>query len=217
MKKIVALVLAMVLGISMIGCSSNNSVATVNGEGIPLEYYKIYTNWTRLGYESSYGFTSSTWETEMQDQTTSSNSDSSGTSDKSKSSEKTTYWDNFKSQVLQAMEQSEVIYQKAKEVKVEPTDKEIQEQVDDFNKSINSNETTKEQAKKAGITDKFLTYIFTRELANSAYQEYFNKHTKVDDATLKKEYESNKQAYNTVTASHILISTKDSDGKELYD
>ena len=215
MKKIVALVLAMVLGISMIGCSSNNSVATVNGEGIPLEYYKIYTNWTRLGYESSYGFTSSTWETEMQDQTTSSNSDSSGTSDKSKSSEKTTYWDNFKSQVLQAMEQSEVIYQKAKEVKVEPTDKEIQEQVDDFNKSINSNETTKEQAKKAGITDKFLTYIFTRELANSAYQEYFNKHTKVDDATLKKEYESNKQAYNTVTASHILISTKDSDGKEL--
>ena len=53
MKKIVALVLAMVLGISMIGCSSNNSVATVNGEGIPLEYYKIYTNWTRLGYESS--------------------------------------------------------------------------------------------------------------------------------------------------------------------
>ena len=215
MKKIVALVLAMVLGISMIGCSSNNSVATVNGEGIPLEYYKIYTNWTRLGYESSYGFTSSTWETEMQDQTTSSNSDSSGTSDKSKSSEKTTYWDNFKSQVLQAMEQSEVIYQKAKEVKVEPTDKEIQEQVDDFNKSINSNETTKEQAKKAGITDKFLTYIFTRELANSAYQEYFNKHTKVDDATLKKEYESNKQAYNTVTASHILISTKGSDGKEL--
>ena len=135
MKKIVALVLAMVLGISMIGCSSNNSVATVNGEGIPLEYYKIYTNWTRLGYESSYGFTSSTWETEMQDQTTSSNSDSSGTSDKSKSSEKTTYWDNFKSQVLQAMEQSEVIYQKAKEVKVEPTDKEIQEQVDDFIKT----------------------------------------------------------------------------------
>ena len=36
MKKIVALVLAMVLGISMIGCSSNNSVATVNGEGIQI-------------------------------------------------------------------------------------------------------------------------------------------------------------------------------------
>ena len=67
MKKIVALVLAMVLGISMIGCSSNNSVATVNGEGIPLEYYKIYTNWTRLGYEASYGFTSSTWETKQEE------------------------------------------------------------------------------------------------------------------------------------------------------
>lgn len=208
MKKIVALVLAMVLGISMIGCS-NSSVATVNGEGIPLKYYEIYLNWTKLGYESSYGFTSSTWETEMEDQTTSSSSDSSS------SAEKTTYWDNFKSQILQSMEQSEVIYQKAKEVKVEPSDKDVKEAVKDFNKQIESSETSKEQAEKAGFTDEFLTYIFTRELSIESYQEYFNKKTKVEDATLKKEYESNKDEYNTVTASHILISTQDSNGEEL--
>lgn len=216
MKKIVALVLAMVLGISMIGCSSNGGyVATVNGEGIPLEYYKIYATWTRLGYESSYGFTSSTWETEMEDNTSSSSSDSSDTSGKSSSSSKSTYWDTFKSQILQSMEQSEVIYQKAKEVEVEPTEKEVKKQVESFKEEIDSNDTTKEQAEKAGFTDEFLTYIFTRELANSAYQEYFNEHTKVDDATLKSEYESNTKAYNTVTASHILISTQDSDGNEL--
>ena len=51
------------------------------------------------------------------------------------------------------MEQSEVVYQKAKEVKVTPTDKEVQEQVDTFNKPENSNDSTKEQAKKAGIKD----------------------------------------------------------------
>ena len=183
MKKVMALVLSFVLGISMIGCS-DKAVATVNGEKIPAKYFETYVNWTKLVYESNYGYTSSVWKTEMED--TASSSDS-----KSKSDEKQTYWDAFKSQILVSMEQSEVVYQKAKEVKVTPTDKEVQEQVDTFNKTVNSNDSTKEQAKKAGINDEFLKYILTRELAYSAYKEYYNKNTKVDESTLKKEYEKN--------------------------
>lgn len=209
MKKVMALVLSFVLGISMIGCS-DKAVATVNGEKIPAKYFETYVNWTKLVYESNYGYTSSVWKTEMED--TASSSDS-----KSKSDEKQTYWDAFKSQILVSMEQSEVVYQKAKEVKVTPTDKEVQEQVDTFNKTVNSNDSTKEQAKKAGINDEFLKYILTRELAYSAYKEYYNKNTKVDESTLKKEYEKNKESYDTVTASHILISTKDDSGNELSD
>ncbi|MFR2270495.1 MAG: peptidylprolyl isomerase [Clostridium sp.] len=209
MKKVMALVLSFVLGISMIGCS-DKAVATVNGEKIPAKYFETYVNWTKLVYESNYGYTSSVWETEMED--TASSSDS-----KSKSDEKQTYWDAFKSQILVSMEQSEVVYQKAKEVKVTPTDKEVQEQVDTFNETVNSNDSTKEQAKKAGINDEFLKYILTRELAYSAYKEYYNKNTKVDESTLKKEYEKNKESYDTVTASHILISTKDDSGNELSD
>jgi foldase protein PrsA len=209
MKKVMALVLSFVLGISMIGCS-DKAVATVNGEKIPAKYFETYVNWTKLVYESNYGYTSSVWKTEMED--TASSSDS-----KSKSDEKQTYWDAFKSQILVSMEQSEVVYQKAKEVKVTPTDKEVQEQVDTFNKTVNSNDSTKEQAKKAGINDEFLKYILTRELAYSAYKEYYNKNTKVDESTLKKEYEKNKESYDTVTASHILISTQDDSGNELSD
>ena len=209
MKKLMTLALTLILGISMIGCSSK-SVATVNGEGIPLEYYKTYVNWTKLSYES-YGYTSSVWETEMEDGTTSSSSDD------SKSSEKKTYWDSFKDSILQSMEQSEVIYQKAKEVDALPTDEEVQEAVDNFNESVNGDETTKEQAEKAGINDDFLKYVLTRELATSSYQEYFNKKTDVEESKLKEEYEANKDAYNTVTASHILISTTDDSGKELSD
>ena len=209
MKKVMALVLSFVLGISMIGCS-DKAVATVNGEKIPAKYFETYVNWTKLVYESNYGYTSSVWETEMED--TASSSDS-----KSKSDEKQTYWDAFKSQILVSMEQSEVVYQKAKEVKVTPTDKEVQEQVDTFNETVNSNDSTKEQAKKAGINDEFLKYILTRELAYSAYKEYYNKNTKVDESTLKKEYEKNKESYDTVTASHILISTQDDSGNELSD
>lgn len=206
MKKVMALVLSFVLGISMIGCS-DKAVATVNGEKIPAKYFKTYVNWTKLVYESNYGYTSSVWETEMEDTT---NSNSSG-----KGKEKQTYWDAFKSEILVSMEQSEVIYQKAKEVKVTPSDKEVQKEVDTFNETVNSNDSTKEQAKKAGINDEFLKYILTRELSYSAYREYFNKNTKVDEDTLKKEYEKNKESYDTVTASHILISTIDEKGNEL--
>ena len=209
MKKLMTLALTLILGISMIGCSSK-SVATVNGEGIPLEYYKTYVNWVKAGYESQ-GYTSSVWETEMEDGTTSSSSED------NKSSEKKTYWDSFKESILQSMEQSEVIYQKAKEVDVLPTDEEVQEAVDSFNESVNGDDTTKEQAEKAGINDEFLKYVLTRELATSAYQEYFNKNTDVEESKLKKEYESNKDAYNTVTASHILIKTTDDSGEELSD
>ncbi|MGM9531101.1 peptidylprolyl isomerase [Intestinibacter sp.] len=209
MKKLMTLALTLILGISMIGCSSK-SVATVNGEGIPLEYYKTYVNWTKLSYES-YGYTSSVWETEMEDGTTSSSSED------SKSSEKKTYWDSFKESILQSMEQSEVIYQKAKEVDVLPTDEEVQEAVDSFNESVNSDDTIKEQAEKAGINDEFLKYVLTRELATSAYQEYYNENTDVEESKLKEEYEANKDSYNTVTASHILISTTDDSGEELSD
>ena len=206
MKKVMALVLSFVLGISMIGCS-DKAVATVNGEKIPAKYFETYVNWTKLVYESNYGYTSSVWETEMEDTTNSNSSE--------KGKEKQTYWDAFKSEILVSMEQSEVIYQKAKEVKVTPSDKEVQKEVDTFNETVNSNDSTKEQAKKAGINDEFLKYILTRELSYSAYREYFNKNTKVDEDTLKKEYEKNKESYDTVTASHILISTIDEKGNEL--
>ncbi|MBU5336318.1 peptidylprolyl isomerase [Intestinibacter bartlettii] len=212
MKKIMAVVLSFVLGISMIGCSSNKNVATVNGEGIPAKYFETYVNWTKLVYETNYGYTSSVWNTEMEDST-----DSSDSKNNKDSKEKQTYWDSFKSQMLLGMEQSEVVYQKAKEVKAVPSDDEVQEQVDNFKKNVNSNDTTKEQAEKAGINDEFLKYVLTRELAYSAYQEYFNKNTKVDESKLKKEYEEHKDSYDTVTASHILISTLDDQGNELSD
>ena len=209
MKKLMTLVLTLVLGISMIGCSSK-SVATVNGEAIPVEYFKTYVNWTKLSYES-YGYTSSVWETEMEDATTSSSSED------SESSEKKTYWDSFKESILDSMEQSEAVYQKAKEVDALPTDEEVQEAVDSFNESLDSDETVKEQAKEAGINDEFLKYVLTRELAVSSYQDYFNEKTDVEESKLKEEYESYKDSYDTVTASHILISTTDDSGKELSD
>lgn len=209
MKKLMTLVLTLVLGISMIGCSSK-SVATVNGEGIPVEYFKTYVNWTKLSYES-YGYTSSVWETEMEDATTSSSSED------SESSEKKTYWDSFKESILDSMEQSEVVYQKAKEVDALPTDEEVQEAVDNFNDSLGEDETVKEQAETAGINDEFLKYVLTRELAYSKYQEYFNENTDVEESKLKEEYEANKDSYNTVTASHILISTTDDSGEALSD
>ena len=201
MKKIMTLLLSLVLMISMVGCSSGD-VATVNGEKIPFKHYKTYVNWTRLNYEAN-GYTSSVWETDMSTENSSGNE------------EKTTYWESFKDEILNSMVKSEVTYQEAKKVDALPTDEEIQKQIDTFNEYLDSDETVKEQAKKAGINDEFLKYVFTRELAYSSYQKYYNEKTDVEESEIKKEYESYKDQYDTVTASHILISTKDESGEEL--
>lgn len=206
MKKIITLMLSLALAIGMIGCSSN-SIATVNNEKLPFDYFKTNVNWAKLSYEN-YGYTSSVWETEVEDATASGSSDSSA---------KTTYWDQFKAQMLEGMEQSEVVYQKAKEVDALPTDEEVQKAVDNFNSYLDQDESIKKSAQEAGINDEFLKYTLTRQLAVTSYQNYFNEHTDIEESKIKEEYENNKDLYDKVTASHILISTKDEDGNELSD
>ena len=63
----------------------------------------------------------------------------------------------------------------------------------------------------------FLRYQFTRDLANINLQKKFEEDNKISEADMKKYYEENKDDYytDTVTASHILISTQDYNGNEL--
>ena len=62
-----------------------------------------------------------------------------------------------------------------------------------------------------GIDEDFLRYQFTRDLANSKFTKKFEEDNKISESEMKKYYEENKDDYytDTVTASHILISTQD--------
>jgi len=182
--------------ISLIGCSADKkAVAIVNGQNITLENYQKLLYLNKSSMESYYG--SDIWSKKMEDGKT--------------------YSDTLKEMVLQTMIGSEVIYQQAEKDKVIPTDKQVQDQINSFNESTKNNSEYQEQLKKMGINEDFLKFQFTRDLANTNLQKKFEEDTKISETEMKKYYEDNKKSFytDTVTASHILLKTQDSEGKEL--
>ncbi|WP_343338177.1 Foldase protein PrsA [Terrisporobacter petrolearius] len=196
MKKIFTFILCLMMTISLIGCSADKkAVAIVNGQNITLENYQKLLYLNKSSMESYYG--SDIWSKKMEDGKT--------------------YSDTLKEMVLQTMIGSEVIYQQAEKDKVIPTDKQVQDQINSFNESTKNNSEYQEQLKKMGINEDFIKFQFTRDLANTNLQKKFEEDTKISETEMKKYYEDNKKSFytDTVTASHILLKTQDSEGKEL--
>jgi len=196
MKKIFTFILCLMMTISLIGCSADKkAVAIVNGQNITLDNYQKLLYLNKSSMESYYG--SDIWSKKMEDGKT--------------------YSDTLKEMVLQTMIGSEVIYQQAEKDKVIPTDKQVQDQINSFNESTKNNSEYQEQLKKMGINEDFLKFQFTRDLANTNLQKKFEEDTKISETEMKKYYEDNKKSFYTdsVTASHILLKTQDSEGKEL--
>lgn len=196
MKKIFTFILCLMMTISLVGCSADKkAVAIVNGQNITLENYQKLLYLNKSSMESYYG--SDIWSKKMEDGKT--------------------YSDTLKEMVLQTMIGSEVIYQQAEKDKVIPTDKQVQDQINSFNESTKNNSEYQEQLKKMGINEDFLKFQFTRDLANTNLQKKFEEDTKISETEMKKYYEDNKKSFytDTVTASHILLKTQDSEGKEL--
>ncbi|WP_434793832.1 Foldase protein PrsA [Terrisporobacter petrolearius] len=196
MKKIFTFILCLMMTISLIGCSADKkAVAIVNGQNITLENYQKLLYLNKSSMESYYG--SDIWSKKMEDGKT--------------------YSDTLKEMVFQTMIGSEVIYQQAEKDKVIPTDKQVQDQINSFNESTKNNSEYQEQLKKMGINEDFLKFQFTRDLANTNLQKKFEEDTKISETEMKKYYEDNKKSFytDTVTASHILLKTQDSEGKEL--
>ncbi|WP_343345765.1 peptidylprolyl isomerase [Terrisporobacter petrolearius] len=196
MKKIFTFIMCLMMTISVIGCGADKkAVAIVNGQDITLDNYQKLLYLNKSSMESYYG--SDIWSKKMEDGKT--------------------YSDTLKEMVLQTMIGSEVIYQQAEKDKVTPTDKQVQDQINSFNESTKNNSEYQEQLKKMGINEDFLKFQFTRDLANTNLQKKFEEDTKISETEMKKYYEDNKKSFytDTVTASHILLKTQDSEGKEL--
>ncbi len=195
MKKILSLILSLIITVSLVGCSSNKAVATVNGENITLGNYEKVLALNKSSMELYYG--SEIWSTEME---------------KGK-----TYEDVLKDTVLELMTTSEVIYQEAKKQGVEPTKDEVQKEIDAFKEKIKNDEEYKKNMKKMGMDDKFLEFQYSRDLANNKLKKKFMKDSDISDAQMKEYYNKNKDDFyiDTVTASHILLKTQDDKGKDL--
>ena len=201
MKKLGALVISVILGISMVGCSSkvnkDENIATVNGSGIIVGNYEKVLGLNKQSMEAYYGNT--IWDQEIE--------------------EGVKYKDKFKEMILDQMIYTEVIYEAAKKENLLPTEEEVNKSIEEFNTSIKDNDAYKKQLKELGIDDNFLKYQFERNLASDNYKEKFNKDNSVTNDEIKKYYDENKDDFyiDQVEASHILIKTIDDEDKKLSD
>lgn len=198
MKRIGSLILAVILGISMVGCKSekkDDTVMTVNSQKISLDNYKKIFALNKQSIEYMYGPT--IWDQEIEPGKK--------------------YSDKFSEMVVNQIVSTEVLYEQAKKEKLLPTEEEVNKSLGELKKAINADEKYKKQLNDAGLDEKFLKEQQERDLACQKYKENFKKTAKVSDEEIKKYYEENKSSFykDEVKASHILISTKDKDNKDL--
>ena len=199
MKKIIALTLSSLLCISAVGCSSkknnNDIVATVNGNNITIEDFKVTLALNKIDLESKYG--STVWETEVEDGVK--------------------FKDTFKNRVLKGMIDVEAVCEEAKKDGLTPSEEEIDKAFDELNKNLYANENYKKILEDLKISDTCIKSQVEITLTIQKYTENFDKNLKISDEEMKKYYEEHKVDYykDEVKASHILISTVDDNGKEL--
>lgn len=199
MKKLTALLMSIIVGVSATACGSkinkDEAVATVNGNKVSVDQYEKNLALYKLAIESKAG--SAIWDQEVEDGVK--------------------YGDKFKEMILDQVIGSEVIYDQAKKDNLLSSKEELDKKFKEFKENIDADKEYKKQLEEIGINDEFLKVQLEKDLALENYKNTFDKDTKISDEEMKKYYEENKADYykDEVKASHILIPTKDEDGKEL--
>lgn len=199
MKKLVAIAMAALLGVSVVGCSSgvksDDVVATVNGKEITAKQYEITLALYKQSLEAMYG--PSIWDTEIE--------------------KGVKYKDKFKDLMLDQMVSIEAVYEQAKKDNLLPSKEEVDKSFKEMKKGIDADEAYKKSLEEIGANDEFLKVQQEQDLALQNFKANFDKTTKVSDEEIKKYYEEKKSEFykDEVKASHILISTLDENNKEL--
>ena len=184
MKKIFAILVACIVGISTVACGSNDLVAKVNGEGITTEQFEQELKFNKWLTELRFG-SDSVWEM-MKAQ----NPD---------------YQTMMKNQVLEQLIRQQEFLEYAKKNGVKPDEKSLKE-FKDRNKQLFSNKKTKESFEKTGLTEKFMNEYAEKAALMGGLSNYLLKKA---EPTKKQMMEFYKKNNKKVDASHILISTID--------
>ena len=199
MKKITALILSSLLGISVVGCSSklnsDDIVAQINNNNITLGQFQKTLALYKQSLESMYG--STIWDTEVEGGVK--------------------YKDKFKDIMLDQMIDIEAVCEQAKKDGLAPSKEEVDKAFEELKKDIDADKDYKKKLEDIGIDDTYLKSQEEQSLTMQKYKDNFDKNVKITDEEMKKYYDEHKKDYykDEVKVSHILISTQDDNGKEV--
>lgn len=110
----------------------------------------------------------------------------------------------------------QIISQKAKELGIEVTDKEVEEEIKNYINYFENEEKFKEFLKQSNITEEYFRKEIKKEMLISKYKEEVLKDVEISIDEAKKYYEDNIDLYRDyrVRARHILVKTED-EAKEI--
>ena len=175
------------------GCGAgSDTVAKVNGDTISVEAYSKDYNIIRQNYEAQFG-------PEFLDQE----------GPDGVSMEKV-----LKENVLDKLIVEQIIMQKAEKEKFIATDEEVNEEVKGFKEMVGGKEGFDNFLKTNKMDEEYFKSGIKKELTVEKYREKFLKELKLEDKDLKEYYEANKDKYETIKASHILVE-KEEDAKAI--
>lgn len=183
MKKLLAILVACVIGITSVGCVGDTTLAEVNGKPIKAKQYEEELKFTKWIYQLQYG--NSVWEMmKAQDPK---------------------YQETIKKQVLDKMIQEKIFMEYAEKNDIKPSEKELKE-FKEQNKKILDNAKTKESLKKAGISDEYLDKLAEKSATMAGVQKFIEKKATPSEKQLKEYFAKNDVKLD---ASHILLTTTD--------
>lgn len=191
--------MSVVLGVSLIGCSSkvdpNEIVMTVNGRDVNVGYYEKMLGLYKQSIQTMYG--DGIWEQEIE--------------------EGVLYKDKFKEIIIQQIIDTEAVYAKAEELDLLPKDEDVEKSYKELMDSLKSDEEYMKNLEEIGIDEEFLKEQTIKDLTWQNYKNNFDEITTISDEDIQKYYNENKKSFyrDEAKASHILISTVDENNKEL--
>lgn len=175
------------------GCGAgSDTVAKVNGDAISVEAYSKDYNVIKRNYEAQFG--PDFLEQEGPDGV---------------SMEKV-----LKENVLDKLIVEQIIMQKAEKEKFMATDEEVNKEVTGFKEMVGGQEGFDNFLKTNDMDEEYFKSGIKKEITVEKYREKFLKDLKLEDKDLKEYYEANKEKYETIKASHILVE-KEEDAKAI--
>ena len=192
MKKLLAILVACVIGIASVGCSSGTTLATVNGKPIKAKEYEEQLKFTKWIMELQYG--DQVWNMMK--------------------AQNPKYQETMKQQLLDSMIQTKIFMEYAEKNNIKPDEKELKT-FKEQNKKVLENAKAKEALKKAGLDEKFLEKYAEQSATLSGVMKSIEKKATPTEKQLKEAFEKDSVKLD---ASHILLVTSDpKTGKPMSD
>jgi foldase protein PrsA len=200
-KLLLAALTIMVMTAFLAGCGmvrvnpevdNNTIVANVSGEEVKKEEFNKIFNIFKAQYEQQFG--TEIWDQEIDGRK---------------------FGDVAKEKLLDMLVDEKLQLLKAKELGITVTDAEVNTEVDNAKKYFDSEEKFNEFLKGQSMDLDYFTQSVKKELTISKLVDKMTESISVTDEEVKTYYETNKNEFLSVKASHILLDTKEEAEKML--